>query len=322
MAYIAYALVKNLHSRRSNELRFREFSISKIRQGDWGRVREVQEIFPRARVNYGDWVFEKSYEQPSPVSGLEQDIGFGRIPLEVEDTLLLFRLFRVGDIGFSHHSIREPDGKLYTQYPYRALSDVNTVSHYEMERNDCAEWDAFASELPTYESWHSSWFKTARRFFLYGGAKEFNVHWGDVDRIVDYMIALEATLVPEHDFVGRRLRERAALLLNQDAEASTDTKRLIRDFYDIRSAIAHGGELGERHRETLRRKNDFETVFRSILVGALRQLPAEEAARNELLTRLYDVPDEARSEKVFQDYCSISSDEVRRSLLQRLAKRN
>lgn len=83
--------------------------------------------------------------------------------------------------------------------------------------------------------------KRAQRFFLYGAAKEFEADFGVIDRILDYMIAMEAALVPERDHGGRLLRERAMVLLHETAEA----KRVMKKFYDVRSDIAHGASVGE-----------------------------------------------------------------------------
>src|SRR5262249_30657847 len=125
----------------------------------------------------------------------------------------------------------------------------------------------------------------SRRFFLYGGAKEFNVEWDEVDRVVDYMIALEAALVPEHLFVGRCLRERAARLIGQDDQP---TKRFLRDLYNIRSTIAHGSPLSARDKEFLNANRlRVEEVVRQILVAALRLIPASEQDRKMFLGNLY-----------------------------------
>ena len=56
---------------------------------------------------------------------------------------------------------------------------------------ECGGWDVLGQELPNCDGWNSTWFQIARRFFLSGGAKEFNLHWDIVDRIVDYMVLLK-----------------------------------------------------------------------------------------------------------------------------------
>ena len=88
-----------------------------------------------------------------------------------------------------------------------------STSHYPINQVDCNGFDAFVADLSSRYNTKPEWFEIARRFLLYGGSKEFNTHFDEVDRIVDYNISLESTLVFEGDFVSRRLRERAIRLL-------------------------------------------------------------------------------------------------------------
>ena len=237
--FTAYALIKNLDSR-SNVLQFNEFSLRKIQQGRRRELEAARELFPYSRVTFGDWVYEKSYQQAPPVAPHQHDIGFGRIPSETEDLLLLLRLFKAGDLCFSSQAIRDHDGRVNPQYPYWAMADIVSTFPYTIEQAECAAFDAFAFEIPQYGSWQSTWFQTARRFFLSGGAKEFNLHWDLVDRIVDYATALEAVLSTEMDYLRRQLSMRGTRLLGHDGP-NEDT-RLIKRFYDLRSTIAHGSQ--------------------------------------------------------------------------------
>ena len=60
----------------------------------------------------------------------------------------------------------------------------------------------------------------------------------EVGRVADYVAALEAALVPETDFVSRRLRERAVKVLGLEGEASTTLKKLLNELYAI---LIHAG---------------------------------------------------------------------------------
>jgi len=60
-----------------------------------------------------------------------------------------------------------------------------------------------------------------------------------VDRLVDYMIALEAALVPERDFVGNLLPNRAAWLANATARHSTVSGGKLIPFFFSDSFIAN-----------------------------------------------------------------------------------
>ena len=181
----------------------------------------------------------------------------------------------------------------------------------------------------TTRAWRSPWFMVARRYFLYGGAKEFNcyaekqcgIEINEVDRIVDYVIALEAALVPERDFVGRRLRERATCLVCKNPGESEATKKLLRGLDDARSTIAHGSPLSDEHRDFLKGgREDFENVVRKILAECLRNLPAEEERRKIALSKLWDVSDGDRAQKLFEDFGRIKNLHEKSLLLKRLSE--
>jgi hypothetical protein len=337
--YTAYALVRNLFrapgqwNASSAELRFRDFRIWTVPEFEGpngSRFQKVSHIFQRARVSRDDWVYEKDYSSLPPAPGPAPS-GFGGIPEDTEDSLLLLRLFKSGDISFAQVTVRDANADLYSQYPYRVISDIPTVFPYRLSESECLAWDVFADEVKSRPGWNSSWFTVARRYFLYGGAKEFNcyverqsgIEVNEVDRIVDYMIALEAALVPERDFVGRRLRERGARLSCEDPEESEATKKLLRELYDVRSTIAHGSPLSDEQRVFLQsNREDSEKVVRKILVESLRNLPAEDERRKAFLSNLWDVPDGDRAQKLFEDFGRIKNPQEKDLLLQRLSKRS
>ena len=115
--------------------------------------------------------------------------------------MLLLRLYQPGDISFVKLAIAFPDGTTQVHSPYRAMNDLNSYSseHFEATAEECEAWRAFADGIGQSQSWGSAWFAAARRFFLSGGAKQWNPKWDDADRILDYAAALEATLVPEEN---------------------------------------------------------------------------------------------------------------------------
>lgn len=259
--YTAYALINFIDSN-DTELHFRDFVIRRL--SSVGDIVDAQAHFPGARIYLADWLYERKYEDSEVSRGA---YGFGRIPGDLEDTLLLLRLFRPGDVTFTRHSVRNRWGELSTQFPQRIAADITTSSFFKFSQAECDSWQDFAFELTGCQSWRSQWFATARRFFLYGGAKEFNAAWNEVDRVVDYIIALEATLVPESGFgIGQRLRKRAVLLLGLGGDAAKDANGILRDFYGVRSTLVHGSPLGDEHKKTLEQMGQFESLVRQILM--------------------------------------------------------
>jgi hypothetical protein len=309
----SFVLVKNLRSN-SEELHFAGFKLVKIGSSWDYDLKRAQHLFPKAWPLYKDWVYEKGYN--------DNDEREARIPFDVEDTLLLLRLFKPGDLVFLSPCIENAGGELLSQLPYRVMAYIHTTHMYNIQSEECPDFDTFANEIRSQKNWSSTCFQTARRFFLYGGGKEYNPKHNEVDRVVDYMTALETILVPERDgFIGRRLRERAVSLLRHHNIDRDDTKRLLRDFYDVRCAVVHGSDISPFKSGILTRNIDFETVVRKIIVEALKALPDSDNDRVAYLKQLFDVSDQNRTEKVYSDFCSIKSETEKRKCFDLISSR-
>jgi hypothetical protein len=115
----AFVLVRNLDST-ADGLDFGEFTIKHVGLG----FKEFREVLSSVDVNQDDWIFEKSYTQlplgppGSPVGG---------IPSDIEDILLLLRLYKPGDISFIRQVIIPPSGNTLVQFPYRAMNDLTAT---------------------------------------------------------------------------------------------------------------------------------------------------------------------------------------------------
>lgn len=311
----ALVLVRNLESDATG-LDFAEFTISSV----GSRFRELRAALQSADVNQDDWIFEKSYTRlpPGPPGS-----PVGGIPNDIEDILLLLRLYKAGDISFIKQAIVLPNGQTISQLPYRAMNDLNSYADrpFTVEPGECRSWKAFADSIRESQSWESDWFSAARRFFLSGGAKQFNPKSDDVDRILDYATALESALVPERDYNTRRMSHRAAALIAPDnAEEMKAIRRFIRRLYDIRSQIAHGSALGDENRLWLiNNDRQIEDRVRLALRTAVRNLPPGEDDRRLALAQLYDPTDEDRAEVLLDDFKKIKTVEVRRMIATKIA---
>lgn len=306
----SYVLIKNLRSR-SEELQFADFKIVRIGSNLDYDLKRAQKLFSKAMPLYKDWFYERNYRGDDEL--LE------KIPFDVEDTLFFLRLFKTGDLVFQNLAVETNSGELLSQLPYRIMAYIHTTQMYQLESDECAAFDAFANEMRSQRNLSAPWFKTARRFFLYGGGKEFNPFHDEVDRVVDYMTALEALLVPERNFVGRRLRERAASLLKNNKAGPEDVKGLLKGFYEVRSAVVHGSGISDFKNGVLKRNDDFENVVRSIIIQALKTLPENDKDRKAYLKNLFDVSDQDRSEQAFRDFCSVGDRSEKNNLFDRIS---
>ena len=301
MSFTAYALIRNFSSD-VDELRFTQFRLRHIRQGfDQELLDHAERLFPTLRPTWDDWVYERHYESVPPPH-IESGWPLGGIPVDTENLLMLLRLFRPGDIAFAAQAFERGKERLWQQ-PYRLLADVASSRRYELKQTECESFDAFVTELEPFFTAGADWFDVARRFFLYGGAKEFNRHFDEIDRIVDYTIALESILVFETEFISRRLRERAARLLGRRDDRGL--VRLLRDFYRLRSTIVHGAPFSDTNRDLLDRMPEFEDTMRAVLIAAMRTIPPDQEERCTVLKSLYEISDAVRAEKVDQDLRSL-----------------
>lgn len=313
----ALVLVRNIDQSSDHRLDFGEFTIEQIGP----RFKELREVFSSADVNRDDWILEKVYTllpagpPGSPVGG---------IPNDIEDILLLLRLYKVGDISFVKQAIILPNGNTLVQFPYRAMNDLNSYAlrQFTITAGECESWQAFAVEIKASRSWTSDWFMAARRFFLSGGAKPFNPSWDEVDRILDYATALESTLVPEKDYNTRRISNRAAILISPASPADIEQiGTFLKRVYEIRSRLAHGDRLGDDNRKWLVENGDLvESRVREVLRTAVEQLPPDEGARRVALAALYDPTDDDRGNFALEKFREIKTEQVRKKIAAEIKK--
>ncbi len=315
----ALVLVRNLESN-AESLTFGEFTLSLVAQ----RYPAFRELLLSVDVNQNDWILEKVYSllpRGAPGSSV------GGIPDDIESLLVLLRLFRVGDISFVRHTIILPTGKQVPLMPYRAINDLNSYSllQFKIDQQDRQQWEQFAAKLRASPSWRSDWFAASKRFFLSGGAIQFNPEWEEVNRIVDYATALEAALVPELSHNTRRISRRAAALLRRvDSTESGDVAEFVKTLYRIRSVIVHGSRLNNEDRRWL--VENWETIektVRRVLQAALQEIPLGERERQAALARLYDPTDDStddgRGEAALKKFLAIQTAAVRRDVAAKIA---
>ena len=103
--------------------------------------------------------------------------------------------------------------------------------------------------------------------------------FGTDDRILDVAIALERLYRPKDRRISAQLQRGVAGFLGGDEEERTRTKREVKHFYDVRSAIIHGPrdkrkrQLLEQRPEALR--NGSELACRSV-IKMLKDGPPQE----------------------------------------------
>jgi hypothetical protein len=262
-----YVLVRHLDSGPGvNTLNVAGGRFERITQDQSGTrmIEQCRSLFPSGYARYSDWIYKRTYSMTPPARSGGDASGFGDIPYRVEDLLLALRLLRPGDVSFVAQATVGDDGTTWLQQPYRYFGAIASTHPYHLDAADIPAVDDLL-KLVMRRPPDSTWFSVAKRFFLYGGGKEFNPYTGELDRIVDLVVALEAVLVFEKDFVGRLLRNRAIRLLGLEGDAAKPVKTMLSDFYGYRSTIAHGDQLpidnpAETHRQMWTRISDLVVV--------------------------------------------------------------
>lgn len=278
-----------------DRLDFGSFTIKEITSR---QIDDVRTLFASEDVYLYDYLLEKAYHT-LPTTTSSSPAGVGGIPDDIGDLLFLLRLYKGGNIAFVKVAITKPDGETVHMFPYQAVNELNTnsaVDPTELWVHEQSAWNTFATSMVSSAAWDTPWFLTAKRFFLYGGSKEFNPNIGEVDRAIDYTIALEALLVPERDFVGKRVRNRAAALLSNDPTQRASHSALVKRLYGIRSALVHGGVLSKQETDWLtENEQSIEFLVRSVLAMIVDVAPADHQGRLSVLSKLYDITDEDRA---------------------------
>lgn len=309
MGTTCHILVRNVESN-ADQLDFTDFVLRRIRQGDEAARSKARYNLGTEEVYCGNWVITRQYQRPGHA-----------IAEDAEEILFLLRLFRPGELKFVRLRINDASTML-TQCPYRVISPIvgNSSPHYRLDAEDVDEWLQFRKDIKEAQSWSSAWVRVCKKFFLYGTSVEFNVDADELDRVVNYMMAIEAALVPEKDFVSARLKQRALALVQwHSADDEDKAKKALAELYSVRSSIAHGSRVGDGSIRFLRDQRDyFESLVRRILREAILQLPAEDHSRKSILDDLFAVTDEKRADDVFQKFRAIKSGDVRDTLITKL----
>ncbi|CAL9618737.1 hypothetical protein SUDANB95_05764 [Actinosynnema sp. ALI-1.44] len=95
----------------------------------------------------------------------------------------------------------------------------------------------------------------------------------DVDALLDYVIALEAVLLPydpdtRHGDISYRFRIHGAYYLANDLGERREIFKQLQDLYTVRSALVHGGKYPDPN-EITTAKEAAERLARAVLVKAL-----------------------------------------------------
>jgi hypothetical protein len=116
------------------------------------------------------------------------------------------------------------------------------------------------------------------------------------------------------------LKERTTAILGGAEDEKSSFRKMMNEFYGIRSALAHGDALSPEQTMVLEKKRlDFEDGVRRMMRKVLENCPASEDERRRYLSRLYDISDVERTKKIISDFGAIKETKIRSGLLKKLS---
>ena len=285
--YQVYLSISNFETR-AKELNFDDFKIISIEQGseakEWIQILGGKGIPSNILIK----------EFPNYIMKKEDDSGFDEIYRSMDELLLVFRLYKVGDIMFDHFLIKNIDNK----EEYSNLYDFATSSvyKYKFEKNEIAKFNDFRKNITEKRGYNNRFYKLPLEYFISGGNKRFSYRIENLERIIDYIIALEALFLIDGNryFLRRTISKRISNFLKID-----NIDKIIKYMYDERSRIVHGNYiiLSENKKEEKIKKLKchmplFEELLREIFIKIFDYTFSSREKLIKFMKELYDIPEE------------------------------
>ncbi len=223
----------------------------------------------------------------------EDDIsGFDNIMNSIMNLLLTFRLFKFGDIFFNDMLIKN----LETGEGFHNTYDMHNTStfRYVLKKQDGGRFIEFRKKILPKIRLRNKYLNYSLGRFMDGTNKYFFYRKEALQRIVDYVMALESLFLLDHDhwFLRRRLAKRISTFLDEERYGS-----VVKKMYDERSNIVHGNyiDIDKSGEEKLLKRLEenmihFECIMRLVFN---KMLDIQFTSIDELrkyMKDLYDLP--------------------------------
>lgn len=285
--YQVYLSISNFETQ-AKELIFDDFKIISIEQGseakEWRQKLGGKGIPSNILIKeFSNYAMRK-----------EDDSGFDEIYRSMDELLLVFRLYKVGDIMFDHFSIKDLDSK----EKYSSLYDFATSSiyKYKFEQNEILKFNDFRKSIIGKKGYNNIFYKFSLKHFISGGNKRFTYRIENLDRIVDYIIALEAIFLIEGNryFLGRTISRRIYNFLKKE-----NADEIVKYMYNERSRIVHGSYItlpenkkGEKIKKLKYYMPLFEELLREVFIKTFDYTFSSREKLIKFMKELYDIPEE------------------------------
>lgn len=220
--------------------------------------------------------------------------GFDRVYDSIWGLLLLFRLFKPGDIFFTDSLIEDEQ----SQGRWIGLYNIGrpSASRYSFKADEIDKFNGFRRAIANSIGFRNKFIQFALEHFMAGVDKVFFYRNQGLGRIVDYVIALESLFLIDNKkyFLRSTIAERVSKFMgDEDAEA------LVKKMYDERSNIVHGNyvnregtawDVKKQEMKTLMDK--YEVLMRNILIKLFDYNFSSMEEVIKFMEGLYDPPSE------------------------------
>jgi hypothetical protein len=246
-------------------LDFGDFRIEKVKPGteasSWKKILNSRQI--PMYVLFKDFLnYFPEENDPS---------GFSSIMKDLMDLLIVFRLFKMGDLFFNNVTIVDNDSNQSFSSYY--TMDNFSVLKYIFESQDLKRFVDFKNIMIPKMANRNNVTSFYLGKYLSGSNKGFFYKVHELNRIVDYVVALESVFMfkSDHNFISRTLAKRVSNFLDDPS-----AYKIIKSMYNERSKIVHGSliSLNESREKKLmsdlkKQIQGFEFIMRNTLIKLL-----------------------------------------------------
>jgi hypothetical protein len=221
--------------------------------------------------------------QEDDVSGVDGIIN------NLDELLLIFRLFKTGDIIITDSLFenKETGGKSTNRYSLDRFS----ILKYRFTQSEIVSFNNFKNNLKKKIGFNNKFYKFSLNYFTAGINKGFSNNLESLDRIVDYFIALESLFLMESE--GENLTEIISNRISNFLKVK-DAIKIVKYFYNIRSRVVHGDyifkseyELKKKIEEVKIKLPEFENLIRQIFIKFFDYNPKNKNEFCKFLNKLY-----------------------------------
>lgn len=162
---------------------------------------------------------------------------------EFKDVIVAMRLFKTGVLVLNVLCSRQmvldpPTGPVYSSIG-RYLTPIGP--EYTLKKSEVKPFKRFWKQYKKFQTDRATtksnkYLKIALRRFNLGIEEDYYLE----DKIIDYLISLEALYLPESRELTYKLSNRVAILIGKEERETEEIRQTIVKAYDLRSQIVHG----------------------------------------------------------------------------------